>query len=82
MAHVNGEIAQALKGRDLSQRELDDAMIRLDGTANKSRLGANALLGVSMAALKADADSRSASRSTRTSRTLRRRRQGICCRCR
>ena len=41
--------------RELSQRELDDAMIRLDGTPNKGRLGANALLGVSMAALKADA---------------------------
>jgi enolase len=55
VAHVNGELAAALKGRDLSQRELDEAMIRLDGTANKGRLGANALLGVSMAALKADA---------------------------
>jgi enolase len=55
VAHVNGEIAQALKGREVSQRELDEAMIRLDGSANKGRLGANALLGVSMAALKADA---------------------------
>ena len=55
VAHVNGEIAAALKQRDLSQRELDEAMIRLDGSANKGRLGANALLGVSMAALKADA---------------------------
>jgi enolase len=55
VAHVNGEIAQAIRGRDLSQRELDDAMIRLDGTATKSRLGANALLGVSMAALRAEA---------------------------
>jgi enolase len=55
VANINGEIAAALKHRDLSQRELDDAMIRLDGTANKGRLGANALLGVSMAALKADA---------------------------
>jgi enolase len=53
--HVNGELAQALRGRDVSQRELDEAMIRLDGTANKGRLGANALLGISMAALKADA---------------------------
>jgi enolase len=53
--NINGEIADALKNRDLSQRELDEAMIRLDGTANKGRLGANALLGVSMAALKADA---------------------------
>jgi enolase len=55
VSHVNGEIAQALKGRDLSQRELDEAMIRLDGTPTKGRLGANALLGVSMAALRADA---------------------------
>jgi enolase len=53
--HVNGELAQALRGRELSQRELDEAMIRLDGSANKGRLGANALLGVSMAAVKADA---------------------------
>ena len=55
VAHVNGELASALKNRELSQRELDDAIIRLDGSANKGRLGANALLGVSMAALKADA---------------------------
>jgi enolase len=55
VAHVNGEIAQSLRGRDLSQRELDEAMIRLDGTPTKSRLGANALLGVSMAALRAEA---------------------------
>jgi enolase len=53
--HVNGEIATALKHREVSQRELDEAMIRLDGTANKGRLGANAILGVSMAALRADA---------------------------
>ena len=55
VAHVNGEIAGALRQQDLSQRDLDLALIRLDGTANKGRLGANALLGVSMAALKADA---------------------------
>jgi enolase len=55
VAHINGEIVAVLKNRDVSQRELDEAMIRLDGTANKGRLGANALLGVSMAALKADA---------------------------
>jgi enolase len=55
VAHVNGEILDALRHRELSQRELDEAMIRLDGSANKGRLGANALLGVSMAALKADA---------------------------
>ena len=55
VAHVNGEIAEAVRNQELSQRELDEAMNRLDGTANKGRLGANALLGVSMAALKADA---------------------------
>jgi enolase len=55
VANVNGEIAAALKNRDLSQRELDAAMIRLDASATKGRLGANAILGVSMAALKADA---------------------------
>ena len=55
VANVNGEIATTLKTRDLSQRELDDAMIALDGTPNKGRLGANALLGVSLAAMKADA---------------------------
>jgi len=57
VANVNGEIAAAIKGKDFTQRSLDDAMIALDGTATKSRLGANALLGVSMAALKAEAAS-------------------------
>ena len=55
VANVNGEIAKALSGADLDQRALDDKMIALDGTAAKSRLGANALLGVSMAAVKAAA---------------------------
>jgi enolase len=55
VAHVNDEIARALVNRELDQRELDEAMNRLDGTSTKSRLGANALLGVSMAALRADA---------------------------
>ena len=55
VANVNGEILGALKNRDLSQRELDETMIRLDGSATKGRLGANAILGVSMAALKAEA---------------------------
>jgi enolase len=54
VANVNGEIAKAIIGREFDQRALDEAMIRLDGTATKSRLGANALLGVSMAALRAD----------------------------
>ena len=53
--HVNGEIAKALVGRELDQRALDDAMIKLDGTPTKSRLGANAILAVSMAAARAAA---------------------------
>lgn len=55
VANVNGELAKAVVGRELDQRRLDEAMIALDGTATKSRLGANALLGVSMAALRAEA---------------------------
>ncbi|MFP5378181.1 MAG: phosphopyruvate hydratase [Vicinamibacteria bacterium] len=55
VAHVNGEIAEALRGRRLTQRALDEALVALDGTPAKSRLGANALLGVSMAALRAGA---------------------------
>ena len=54
---VNGEIADALVGADaLEQVELDEVMIELDGTPNKSRLGANAILGVSLAIAKAAAD--------------------------
>ena len=56
VAHVNGEIARALVGMPLDQRAVDERMIALDGTATKSRLGANALLGVSMAAARAAAD--------------------------
>ncbi|MEP7118810.1 MAG: phosphopyruvate hydratase [Acidobacteriota bacterium] len=56
VGHVNGEIRAALVNRDWEQRSLDDAIIALDGTATKSRLGANALLGVSMATLKAGAE--------------------------
>jgi enolase len=55
VANINGEIADAMIGRELTQRSLDLAMIALDGTPTKSRLGANALLGVSMAALRAEA---------------------------
>jgi enolase 1/2/3 len=58
VANVNGEIAAAIKGRELDQRALDGAMIALDGTPTKSRLGANALLGVSMAAARAEAVAR------------------------
>jgi enolase len=55
VANVNGEIAAAISGKEFSQRSLDEAMVALDGTPTKSRLGANALLGVSMAAMKAEA---------------------------
>ncbi len=53
---VNGEIFDAISGMDAEdQRRLDNALIELDGTANKSRLGANAILGVSLAVAKAAA---------------------------
>ena len=56
---VNGEIAEAVIGLDAEdQRDLDMTMIELDGTDNKGRLGANALLGVSLAAAKAAANAR------------------------
>lgn len=56
VAHVNGEIAAAVHGRDAAdQAGLDAALIALDGTATKSRLGANAILGVSLATAKAAA---------------------------
>ncbi len=56
--HINTEIAQALQGKEAShQSELDAAMITLDGTANKGRLGANAILAVSMASARAAAAS-------------------------
>ena len=57
VAHVNGEIAQAIVGQPLDQRAIDARMIALDGTPAKSRLGANALLGVSMAVARAGAAS-------------------------
>jgi enolase len=54
--HVGGEIAFALAGRDPGdQRAIDELLIHLDGTDNKSRLGANAILGCSLAAAKAAA---------------------------
>jgi len=56
VANVNGEIAAALKGMDINDlAAIDAAMIKLDGTENKSRLGANALLAVSLAAAHAGA---------------------------
>jgi enolase len=54
VANVTGEIAGALRGRDARDQEgLDRALIELDGTPNKGRLGANAILGASLAAAKA-----------------------------
>ena len=64
VAFVNGEIAEALKGMALGdlrhQAELDRALIELDGTETKARLGANAILGVSLAAARAAAEESSA----------------------
>ncbi|WP_304620921.1 phosphopyruvate hydratase [Paracoccus sediminilitoris] len=60
VAAVNGEIAEALIGEDATeQRAIDAMMIDLDGTPNKGRLGANAILGVSMAVAKAAAEATS-----------------------
>ena len=56
VGHVNGELARAVVGREaVTQRDIDHAMIDLDGTPNKSRLGANAVLAVSLAVLRAAA---------------------------
>ena len=55
VGNVNGELAAALAGRDGDQRAIDERMMALDGTPNKGRLGANALLGVSMALARANA---------------------------
>ena len=56
VANINGAIASALTGKDLAQSSLDQAMLDLDGTPNKAKLGANALLAVSMAFARATAD--------------------------
>ena len=53
--HVNGDIATALQGTALDQRAVDRRLIELDGTPTKSRLGANAMLAVSMATARAAA---------------------------
>jgi enolase 1/2/3 len=55
VGHINDEIAKTILGRDADQRAIDGAMIALDGTPNKGRLGANAILGVSMALARATA---------------------------
>src|ERR1044071_2364158 len=66
-ANINGEIAQALHGKDATQQaEIDRIMIALDGTSNKGRLGANAILAVSMAT----ARSAAAAQKTRLYRYL------------
>jgi len=57
VAHINEEITSAVCNRQLEQKDLDTLLIKLDGTTTKSRLGANALLGVSIAAAKAEAAS-------------------------
>jgi enolase len=57
VANVNGELRQAVIGLDATEQEaLDRALVELDGTPNKGRLGANAILGVSLAVAKAAAD--------------------------
>jgi len=58
VGNINQAIARAICNRELDQRGLDQAMIALDGTPTKSELGANALLGVSMAAARAEAASK------------------------
>jgi enolase len=59
VAAVHGELSDALIGLDAEEQEdIDAQMIALDGTANKSRLGANAILGVSLAVANAAADAR------------------------
>src|SRR6266513_5564588 len=57
VAHVNGPIAKKLKGQKCDPPALDAAMRALDGTENKSQLGANAILGVSLAGARAGATS-------------------------
>src|SRR6476619_1315046 len=55
VANVNDQIASALVGRDFDQESLDRALLKLDGTNNKSHLGANAILAVSLAFARVDA---------------------------
>ena len=81
VGHVNGEIATALAGADADQRAVDAQMIALDGTPNLGRLGANAVLGVSMAAGARGGRRRRACRSTSISRRSCRRRPARAARC-
>lgn len=57
VANIEGEISGALVGKEFDQTSLDQTLIKLDGTENKSRLGANAILGVSLAFAKAVSES-------------------------
>ena len=79
VAAVEGEIFDAIGGMDAEhQAKIDETMIALDGTPNKARLGANAILGVSLAVAKAAAD-----RQRAAALSLCRRHLGArCCRCR
>lgn len=58
VSNVNNIIAPFLKGKDANQEEIDKLMLELDGTENKEKLGANAILGVSLGVLKANANSK------------------------
>ncbi len=59
IAHVNGPLAQLLRGKNVyDQQEIDNALIQADGTPNKSKYGANAILGISLAAAKAAANAK------------------------
>ncbi|KKU66683.1 MAG: Enolase [Parcubacteria group bacterium GW2011_GWA2_47_16] len=55
VSNVNTEISRHVLGKEFDQKTLDDALLRLDGTENKSRLGANAMLGVSLSFARAEA---------------------------
>jgi enolase len=55
VSNVNTTISKAIKGKEFDQRKLDQKLIELDGTSNKNNLGANAILGVSLAFAKAEA---------------------------
>ena len=82
VGNVNGPIRDLLLGKDpADQKALDQAMIELDGTENKAKLGANAILAVSLAAAKAAAQPR-VCRSTRTSPTSTALPASTRCRCR
>jgi enolase len=79
VANVNGEIAESILGLDgLDQAGLDRALVDLDGTPNKSRLGANAILGVSLAARMPT--TRSTFRSSWSCRRVRRASRTACAR--